>query len=137
MNIGGKIALYKDKLGHKNYAEFGKAAGLNGNWINDLSKREEIKQINDMSSLIKLCRYLDITIDQLVINDDAKVDEFNTVEINNIDNNCDDIGTLINETIIFLDKQPIKMDGMLLNNEAKQTCKDALMVVKTLTKQYL
>lgn len=132
--------MYKDKLGFKNYGEFGRAADISGNWINELSKKEEIKQVNDMNQLIKLCRYLGVTIDELVINDigsEKEPEKIEMVDYNFISEECNDIGFLINEAIILLDKDYIEMDGIQLSNKAKQTCKDSLMVVKTLTKQHL
>lgn len=137
MNIGEKISIYKERLGFKNYGEFGKAVGIPGNWVNELSKKEEIKQINDMGYLIKLCDYLGIAINQLIINDNGKIDDYESIDITNINEECDDIGILINKIVTLLDKPNIKMDGMLLNNKAKQICKDALEVVKALTRQHL
>lgn len=137
MNVGEKISLYKEKLGFKTFNEFGRAAGISGSWIGDISKKEEIKQVNDMNNVIKLCKYLGITIDQLVINDDSNIKNFESVGLTNINSNCEDIGIIINEMISLLNKPNIKMDGSLLNDKSKQMCKNALDVVKTLIRQQL
>ena len=69
MNVGEKICSFKEKLGHRNYQEFGRAADVSGDWINELSKKPEIK-VTDMNNVIRLCGYLGITIDQLVKDDE-------------------------------------------------------------------
>lgn len=138
MNIGEKITQYKDKLGFKNYQEFGKAAGVSGDWLLNLSKQDEIKLI-DMNNLIRLCNYLGVTIDQLVKDDENKVDieiDQNNANVTSDTNNAD-IGNLIDEMSILLDNKVIKLNGILLNDKAKQICKDSLEVVKILTRQYL
>lgn len=135
MNVGEKISLYKEKLGHKNYQSFAKSAGVPGSWLNDLSKKDDIGLV-DMHNVVKLCDYLGITINQLVI-DEELVNSVSVSEITNINQQCDDIGVIISEMIFLLDKEDIKLNGMLLNNTAKQICKDALEVVEILTKQYL
>lgn len=135
MNIGEKISLYKDKLGFKNYQDFGKAVGVNGSWLLELSKKTEVSFI-DLNNLLKICRYLGITIDQLV-NDDHIVLSNKTIEVTNINANCDDIGVIIDEIEELLSKEGIKIDGMLMNEKSKEICKHSLEVVKTLTRQHL
>jgi transcriptional regulator with XRE-family HTH domain len=65
LTVGQKIAAYKENLGFKNYAEFGKAAGLSGDWLNDLSKKDTLQTV-DITRLIKLTEYLNITLDDLL-----------------------------------------------------------------------
>jgi len=135
MNIGEKITLYKERLAHKNFQDFGRAANCSGDWLNDISKIEEIKVVS-INNLINLCDYLGITINQLVVNDenDIKVIEGNV----NIDENSDDIGTLISQMETLVDnKEGIKFDGIVMNDKAKEICKDSLDVIRTLTKQHL
>lgn len=137
MNINEKISLYKDILDLKSYQEFGEEAEVSGDWINELSKKDELKLV-DIQKLIKLCNYLGITVEQFIeddvtLNNNAKTNK----EIKNIDDSCNDIGTLINEMVTILDEDGITIDGKPLNHRAKKMCIDALEITKMLTKQYL
>jgi hypothetical protein len=134
LNIGEKISLYKERLGFKNYAEFSKAAGLQSDWLLETSKKTEVKFI-DISNLIKLSRYLNITVDQL-IKDDIQLSDIQSVEVKHIVE-CDDIGIVIDELITLLDSENIKMYGSELPKQSKEIGKASLDVVKTLIKQYL
>jgi len=133
MNVGEKIRLYKERLAFKDYQEFGRAVGISGNWINETSKKSEIKQVNDLGYLVKLCGFLGITIDEFLKDDKIETDE--SIESNIIDS--EDIGVLINNMIILLGRDGIKIDGMLMNDKSKEICIDSLAVVKTLVKQHL
>ena len=135
MNIGEKITSYKEKLNFRDYKEFSMAAGVNNSWLLELSKKSDIQMI-DIHNLVKLSDYLNIDIRQLVI-DDEVVETDIMDQIKYIDESCDDISTLINELILLMDKDNIKIDGCLLTDGAKLICKDALKVVKDLTKQHL
>ena len=133
MNVGEKICLYKERLNFRDYQEFGRAVGISGNWINETSKKSEIKQINDLGYLVKLCGFLGITIDEFLKDDKIETDE--SIESNIIDS--EDIGVLINNMIILLGRDGIKIDGMLMSDKSKEICVDSLAVVKTLVKQHL
>jgi hypothetical protein len=136
LNIGEKISLYKERLRFNNYQEFGKVVGVSGDWLLALSKKDDIKSF-DKENTLKLCNYLKITTDQL-IKDDEDIENIKKVEkIDNINKECYDIGIIIDEIKMHLNKDDIKIDGIQLNNKAKQICKDALDVVKIITKQYL
>ena len=135
MNVGEKIKLYKERLAFKDYQEFGRAVGISGNWINETSKKSEIKQVNDLGYLVKLCKFLGITIDEFLRDDKIETGELNEIDI--IDINSEDIGILLNNMIILLGKEGVKIDGMLMNDKSKEICKDSLAVVKTLVKQHL
>ena len=135
MNVGEKIRLYKERLAFKDYQEFGRAVGISGNWINETSKKSEIKQINDLGYLVKLCGFLGITIDEFLRDDKIEIDE--SIESNIIDVNSEDIGVLINNVIILLGRDGVKIDGMLMSDKSKEICVDSLVVVKTLVKQHL
>jgi len=135
MNVGEKISLYKERLNFRDYQEFGRAVGISGNWINETSKKSEIKQINDLGYLVKLCGFLGITIDEFLRDDIIETDE--SIELNIIDANTEDIGILLNNMILLLGKQGIKIDGALMNDKSKEICIDSLAVVKTLVKQHL
>lgn len=137
LKFGDKISIYKDILDLKSFQEFGEESKTSGDWLNELSKKDELKFV-DIQRLIKLCEYLGITVEQLLEDDNIIVNTVTTnKEINSINSNCDDIGTLIDEIISILNNDGIKMDGKNLNNRAKKMCKNALEITKTLTKQYL
>ena len=135
MNVGEKIKLYKERLAFKDYQEFGRTVGISGNWINETSKKSEIKQVNDLGYLVKLCKFLGITIDEFLRDDKIETGELNEIDI--IDINSEDIGILLNNMIILLGKEGVKIDGMLMNDKSKEICIDSLAVVKTLVKQHL
>jgi hypothetical protein len=134
LNIGEKVSLYKERLGFKNYAEFSKAAGLQGDWLLEVSKKTELKLV-DMNNLIKLSEYLRIPIDQLV-KDDIQLPNIQNVELKYIQD-CTDIGVLVDELIALLDSDNIKMYGSELPKQSKEIGKASLDVVKTLIKQYI
>jgi len=134
MNFGEKITSYKERLNHKNFQDFGRAANCSGDWLNNASKMEEIKVV-DMHNLINLCDYLGITINQLVVNDEYLLDSDNVTK--NV-SNSDDIGALLNQIVSYLsNNEDCKLDGVLMNDKAKEVCKDSLGVVRILTKQHL
>lgn len=137
MNVGEKISLFKERLGFRNFQEFGKAVGVSGDWINELSKKTEIK-ITDVSNLYMLCKSLDISIEQLIKNDEEK-QLVETVDVKNINitTECNDINVVINEVVNLLEKEDITIEGKLLNNHAKQIFRDSLKVAIMLTKQNL
>jgi len=135
MNVGEKICLYKERLNFRDYQEFGRAVGISGNWINETSKKSEIKQINDLGYLVKLCGFLGITIDEFLRDDIIETDE--SIELKIIDANSEDIGILLNNMILLLGKDGIKIDGALMNDKSKEICIDSLAVVRTLVKQHL
>jgi len=136
MNVGEKICLYKDKLGHKNFQDFGRAANCSGSWLNDASKKDEIKQVNDMTNLINLCAYLKITIDAFLKNDEIEIIEAKELEIIDI-NKIEDIGIFINNMIVLLGRDGVKIDNVPMNEKSKEVCISALNVVKILVKQHL
>jgi len=134
LNVGEKICLYKEKLGHKNFQDFGRAANISGDWVNELSKKTEIK-VTDMGNVINLTRYLGITIDQLVI-DDSDINQLQDIEANHI-TDCDDIGILLKELATLANAPEIKMDGVVMNTRARAIFKDSLYAVTMLVKQHL
>jgi transcriptional regulator with XRE-family HTH domain len=142
LNIGEKISLYKERSGVNSYREFGDKIGVSERWIRELTKIKTIKEIKliDINNLMIFCDYLGITIKQLFKNDEDTentLDNKQIINIDNIDDKCYDVGIVIDEMKILLDKDEIKMNGIKLNSKAKQICKDSLDVVKTLVRQYL
>ena len=71
MNIGKKISFIKENMGYKNYQEFGKAVGLPGDWLVDLSKKETVQTV-DVTRLIVIVKFFDVTLDWLL--EDEKED---------------------------------------------------------------
>jgi len=135
MNVGEKIIRYKEILGHKNFQDFGKAAGVSGNWLNDISKREKIQQVNDLDNLVKLSDYLGLTINQLVTNDEDI--ENNRETIDNIDLDDNDVEVIINKLISMTSKDGVKINGQLMNDKSREIFKDSLEVAIMLCKQHL
>jgi len=133
MNVGEKVFSFKERLNHKYFADFARAANVPPAWLNEIKDKEEIKQISDMSYLINLCSYLGMTIDDFLRNDDVIKEEI--IEV--IDVNSEDIGILINNMITLLQKEGIKMNNVAMNEKSKEVCIDSLNVVKTLVKQHL
>ena len=133
MNVGEKVFLFKERLNHKYFADFARAANVPPAWLNEIKDKEEIKQISDMSYLINLCSYLGMTIDDFLRNDDIIKEEIPEV----IDLNSEDIGVLLNNMILLLRKEGTKIDNVIMNEKSKEVCIDSLNVVKTLVKQHL
>ena len=133
MNVGEKVFLFKERLNHKYFADFARAANVPPAWLNEIKDKEEIKQISDMSYLINLCSYLGMTIDDFLRNDDVIEEEIPEV----IDLNSEDIGVLLNNMIVLLRKEGTKMDNVTMNDKSKEVCIYSLNVVKTLVKQHL
>jgi len=133
MNVGEKVFLFKERLNHKYFADFARAANVPPAWLNEIKDKEEIKQISDMSYLINLCSYLGMTIDDFLRNDDVLKEEIPEI----IDVNSEDIGILINNMIVLLQKDGIKINNVVMNDKSKEVCIDSLNVVKTLVKQHL
>ena len=122
MNVGEKVFLFKEMLIHKSFADFARAANVPPAWLNEIKDKEEIKQISDMSYLINLCSYLGITIDEFLRDDKIEIDELNEIDI--IDINSEDIGILLNNMILLLGKDGIKINGMLMSDKRKKLCTD-------------
>ena len=133
MNVGEKVCLYKEKLNHRHFADFARAANCSVSWLNDISKKEEIKAVADMGNLVNLCAYLGVGIDDFLRNDEPSKEEI----IENIDLNSEDIGILLNNMIYLLGREGIKMDNVVMNDKSREVCKDSLNVVKTLVRQHL
>jgi len=133
MNVGEKVYLFKERLNHKYFADFARAANVPPAWLNEIKDKEEIKQISDMTYLINLCSYLGMTIDDFLRNDDILKEEIPEV----INLNSEDIGILINNMILLLRKDGTKMDNVIMDDKSKEVCIDSLNVVKTLVKQHL
>jgi len=133
MNVGEKVFLFKERLNHKYFADFARAANIPPAWLNEIKDKEEIKQISDMTYLINLCSYLGMTIDDFLRNDDIVKEKIPEV----IDLNSEDIGVLLNNMILLLRKEGTKMNNVNMNDKSREVCINSLNVVKTLVKQHL
>ena len=133
MNVGEKVFLFKERLNHKYFADFARAANIPPAWLNEIKDKEEIKQISDMTYLINLCSYLGMTIDDFLRNDDIVKEKIPEV----IDLNSEDIGVLPNNMILLLRKEGTKMNNVNMNDKSREVCINSLNVVKTLVKQHL
>ena len=133
MNVGEKVFLFKERLNHKYFADFARAANIPPAWLNEIKDKEEIKQISDMTYLINLCSYLGMTIDDFLRNDDIVKEKIPEV----IDLNSEDIGVLLNNMILLLRRDGTKINNVVMNDKSKEVCIDSLAVVKTLVKQHL
>jgi len=133
MNVSEKIYSFKEKLDHKYFADFARAANCAPAWLNEIKDKEEIKQIGDMANLKNLCSYLGMTIDEFLRNDEPLKEE----SVENINIDTEDIGILLNNMIYLLGKEGIKMDNVVMNDKSREICKDAIGVLRTLVKQHL
>lgn len=131
MNIGEKIILLKESMGFKNYKDFGNAVGVNGDWINELSKKETISTV-DITRLIKIADYFNITIDSLL-----KDDKDNWI-INVKDLQEGDIGISIDKVSQQLDDPKTQyFYGYKINKNNKKLIKDSIDILKGLVKANL
>lgn len=135
MTIGEKITLLKESAGFKNYQEFGKVVGLSGDWLLDLSKKQDITTI-DITRLIKIADYFNVTLDWLLKDSDDNY----VIDVKK-DLAEDDIGIMLNK---IQDKIQDKISegnakfyGYSMNNEVSKLANDAIDIVKKLIKQNL
>lgn len=128
MNIGKKISVLKDSIGFKNYQEFGKAVGLNGEWLLELSKKEVIQTV-DITRLIKISEYFNVSIDWL-LKDENDIDL--SVKQDLQDN---DIGVMLDYLQTKINESENKFYGYDMSIESKKLASDSIDVIKKLIKQ--
>jgi len=138
MNIGEKIANYKEKLGFPHYAGFAKAIGVTDSFILGLSKKTSINEMTavNVEHLKKVADYLGITVDEL-LRDKTCIFENKIIQEVKFLNGCDDVGTAISELQSIINKKDIKIDGMPMNADSKQIFIDILDILRIMTKQKL
>lgn len=131
MNIGQKINKLFERSGYKNYADWGKAMGLPGDWLNDMKKRDTIKTV-DITRLIQIAEYNHITIDELLKDNDGNyiVDMQSELKDN-------DVYKMLNQIQIELQKEDIKFNSYTMNSECRKITYDAIDVLKGLIKNNL
>jgi transcriptional regulator with XRE-family HTH domain len=129
MNIGKKIASLKENLGFKNYAEFGKAIGLSGDWLLELSKKETVSTI-DVSRLIVIADYAHISLDYLLRDSEDAGTICKQGELAE-----DDTGVMLDRVQDQLKEDDLMFYGFCIGKDVSKLAIDAIDVVKMLIKQ--
>lgn len=132
MNIGEKIQLLFERSGYKNYADWGKAMGLPGDWLNELKKKVTIKII-DIERIIKIANYNQVSIDWLL--KDHNDDNYIIDNRNDLADN--DIINMLNQIQNQLKNEDVKFNGYVMNEESKQLTCDAIDILKGLVRNNL
>lgn len=131
MNIGQKINLLFERSGYKNYADWGKAMGLPGDWLLDMKKKETIKTV-DITRLITIAEYNNITIDELLKDNDGNyiIDMNSELEDN-------DIYKMLIKIQEQFQENEVKFNGFIMTRESKDIVFDAIDVLKGLIQSNL
>jgi hypothetical protein len=131
MNIGYKINKLFERSGYKNFADWGKAMGIPGDWLLDLKKRDTVKII-DITRLIVIAEYNNITLDDLLKDD-------NGIYVINVNDSLDsnDICKMLEQIQDQLKKSEVKFNGFAMSEECKELTFDAIDVLKGLVKSNL
>ena len=130
MNIGKKIVALKEGSGFKNYQEFGAAVGINGDWINELSKKDIIQTV-DITRLIKICDYFNVTLEWLL--SDKNNCTFSLME----GVAFDDICNMLNQIEVRLKGRNNAFNGCPMNEHSVELAKESVGIIKALIKQNL
>jgi hypothetical protein len=131
MNIGEKINILFERSGYKNYADWGKAMGLPGDWLLDLKKRDTIKTI-DITRLIIIAEYNHISIDELLKDNDG-----NYVIDTKSDLADNDINKMLNQIQGQLQNTEVYFNGFVMGQPSKDIAFDAVDILKGLIKSSL
>ncbi len=131
MNIGQKINTLFERSEYKNYADWGKAMGLPGDWLLDMKKRDTIKTI-DITRLITITEYNQITIDELL-----KDNNGNYIIDMQSDLADNDVYMMLNQIEMQLQENDVKFNGFAINKDCKEITIDAIEVLKGLIKNNL
>jgi len=132
MNIGQKINKLFERSGYKNYADWGKAMGLPGDWLLDMKKKDTIKTV-DITRLIVIAEYNHITIDELLKDNNGNfvIDMKSDLTDNDICKMLDQIQKQLKN------EDEIKFNGFTMHKECKDITYDAIDVFKGLIKSNL
>jgi len=131
MNIGQKINSLFEKSGYKNYADWGKAMGLPGDWLNDMKKKETVKVV-DITRLITIAEYNQITVDELLKNSNGNY----IIDIKR-DLPDNDIVKMLDQVQIQLQQDEVKFNGFTMNEACREISFDAIDVLTGLIKSNL
>ncbi len=131
MNIGQKINILFERSEYKNYADWGKAMGLPGDWLLDLKKKDTIKTV-DITRLMVIADYNQITIDWLLKDNNGNyiIDIRDSLPDN-------DIYNMLRQIQNQLQNDDVKFNGYMMNQESKDITIDAIDVIKGLIKNNL
>jgi uncharacterized protein YpuA (DUF1002 family) len=131
MNIGEKINTLFERSGYKNYADWGKAMGLPGDWLLDLKKRDTIKTV-DITRLMIIAEYNHISIDELLKDNDGNyvID----MKSNLADNDINKMLTQIQEQ---LQTTEVYFNGFVMSQPSKDIAFDVVDILKGLIKSSL
>ncbi|MCE5220173.1 MAG: hypothetical protein LLF98_02600 [Clostridium sp.] len=127
MNIGQKIEILFQRSDYKNYADWGRAMNLSGDWLNDMKKKDTIKTV-DITKLIIFTEFNHITLEELLKND-------RSIDFND-DLPDNDIKQMLNKIQIQL-KDESKFENFIMNEASKEITYDAIDVLKGLIKSNL
>src|SRR5690554_3692177 len=75
MNYGEKLTKLKDSTGIKHWTKYGETIGVPGEWLSEQAKKDSVQTI-DISRLIKIVEYHNISLDYL-LRDDAEESSVN------------------------------------------------------------
>ena len=131
MNIGQKINTLFEKSGYKNYADWGKAMNLPGDWLNDMKKKETVKVV-DITRLITIAEYNQITVDELLKNSNGNY----IIDIKR-DLPDNDIVKMLDQVQIQLQQDEVKFNGFTMNEACREISFDAIDVLTGLIKSNL
>ncbi len=134
MNIGQKINLLFERSGYKNYADWGKAMGLPGDWLLDMKKKETIKTV-DVTRLITIAEFNQITLDELLKDDTGNyiIDTKNDLEDNDILKMLVKIQNQLQEN----EENEVKFNGFAMSKESIEITYDAVDILKGLIRDNL
>ena len=134
MNIGQKINLLFERSGYKNYADWGKAMGLPGDWLLDMKKKETIKTV-DVTRLITIAEFNQITLDELLKDDTGNyiIDTKNDLEDNDILKMLVKIQNQLQEN----EENEVKFNGFAMSKESIEITYDAIDILKGLIRDSL
>jgi hypothetical protein len=128
MNIGQKIETLFQKSEYKNYADWGRAMNLSGDWLLDMKKKDIVKTV-DITKLIIFTEFNHITLEELLKND-------RLIDLNdNLPDN--DIKQMLNKIQTQLNEDDSKFENFIMNETSKQLTYDAIDVLKGLIKDNL
>ena len=130
MNIGQKIQMLKDSMMYKHFQEFGKAVGLPGDWLLELSKKEEIG-MTDVSRLVTIANFFNVSLDWL-LNDNIE----NQVEIKS-GLSDKDICKMLCEVQKQAQDKNIKFNDCEMDTATSKLCIDAIEEVKRIVQENL
>ncbi len=130
MDIGQKINKLFEKSGYKNYADWGRAMNLPGDWLLDMKKKDSI-EIGNVKRLIILAEYNHITLEELLKND-RLVDINDNLPDNDIRKMLDRV-----QSQLLPQENESKFDNIIMSDQSKEIAFDTIDILKGLIKSNL